>query len=110
MVTNDYHTRRARWIFNQVLGELTPQVSLVSIPCDEFPADRWWQYPAGAKAVVSEYLKLAFYVFRYGSGVYWVLAGTASVAGGWWWRRIRAARDGVVNACQNSPAKDRPKP
>ena len=60
VVTNDYHTRRTRWIFAVVLGDRARQVSFVSSPTESFRADNWWESEAGFVAIVGEYLKLAF--------------------------------------------------
>jgi uncharacterized SAM-binding protein YcdF (DUF218 family) len=72
VVTSGYHTRRARWVFRSVLGRTAERVSFVSAPWDDFPRERWWRDPSGASAVLGEYLKLAFYVCYYGSGLYWL--------------------------------------
>jgi len=71
VVTNDYHSRRSRWIFALVLGDRASAVAFVSAPTDEFDMDRWWQNPWGFMAVGAEYLKLAFYAVRYGYVVPW---------------------------------------
>lgn len=65
VVTNHYHTRRARWIFSQVLGEQMAQVAFVSAPTEEFQRDTWWQSDRGFSAIVGENLKFGFYLFRY---------------------------------------------
>jgi uncharacterized SAM-binding protein YcdF (DUF218 family) len=72
VVTSGYHTRRARWVFRRVLGVTAEQVTFVSAPWDDFPKECWWCDPSGVSAVLGEYLKLAFYVFYYGSGLYWL--------------------------------------
>jgi len=59
VVTNNYHTRRARWIFARVLKDRTGQVSFVSAPTEGFRPDNWWRVQEGFLAIVSEYLKLA---------------------------------------------------
>ncbi len=74
VVTNDYHTRRSRWIFAGVFGNRADQITFVSAPTDVFPLDRWWQYEEGFTAIITEYAKLAFYIVRYGRFVYWLAA------------------------------------
>lgn len=64
--TNEWHTRRTRWIFAQVLGDRIGQVSFFSIPTEEFHIETWWRSEDGFRTVVGENLKLAFYVLRYG--------------------------------------------
>lgn len=66
IVTSNYHTRRARWVFAQVLGERSHQISFVSAPAYDFRTDEWWHIDKGVRAVVAEYLKLAFYLVHYG--------------------------------------------
>jgi uncharacterized SAM-binding protein YcdF (DUF218 family) len=82
VVTNDYHTRRSRWIFGRVLGPRAAQLSFVSAPSDGFRGDYWWQDEAGFVTILTEYLKLAFYVVYYGYVGDWLAAcgGLALVA------------------------------
>ena len=91
VVTNDCHTRRSRWVFARVLGDRAGQVSFVSAPTDEFSMDCWWQDEAGFVTIVSEYLKLAFYLVCYGHFGSWLAAcgGLALVAS---WIPTTAAR------------------
>jgi uncharacterized SAM-binding protein YcdF (DUF218 family) len=74
VVTNEYHTRRARWIFARALSNRAEQISFVSAPSDEFSMDCWWQDEEGFVTILTEYLKLVFYVVRYGYLVYWLAA------------------------------------
>jgi uncharacterized SAM-binding protein YcdF (DUF218 family) len=66
VVTSGYHTRRARWIFSQVLGPRQDCVSFVSAPADWATPDTWWQAGSGRETIFWEYAKMAFYVLRYG--------------------------------------------
>jgi uncharacterized SAM-binding protein YcdF (DUF218 family) len=43
IVTDDFHTRRARWIFHRILGPRREQVQFVAAPADGLAADNWWQ-------------------------------------------------------------------
>ena len=70
IVTNHYHTRRARWIFSRVLPS-TVTFSMVSVPADSFELREWWKTENGWITIASEYFKLAFYDLRY--GYYWIL-------------------------------------
>ena len=81
VVTSDVHTRRSRWVFARAPGPRAAQVSFVSALDDDFRRDCWWQDEAGL-VVMSEYLKLAFYVVYYGYVGYWLAAcvGLALVA------------------------------
>lgn len=90
--TNEWHTRRTRWIFAQVLGDQIRQVSFFSIPTEEFHRETWSRSEDGFRTVVGENLKFVFYVLRYGRlryavGILLVLLGIAIV----WERRRRAA-------------------
>jgi uncharacterized SAM-binding protein YcdF (DUF218 family) len=66
VVTSGYHTRRARWIFSQVLGPRQNCVSFVSAPADWAQPDTWWQAGSGRETILWEYAKMAFYLLRYG--------------------------------------------
>jgi len=74
IVTNDYHTRRSRWVFARALGERSDRIAMVSAPNDQFELDAWWRNEAGFMTVGSEYLKLAFYVVCYGNVIGWLAA------------------------------------
>lgn len=89
IVTSDYHTRRARWIVRQHIGNSADQLLIVSAPNGEFDFSNWWQTESGFLMVINEYVKLAAYFFVYGT-VWWWLAGliTAIVL----WRVIRRIR------------------
>lgn len=87
VVTSDYHSRRSRWIFARTLADRAEQVTFVSAPTDEFRMDCWWQDEGGFVTILSEYLKLAFYVVRYGHFSSWLAACLALVLVGHWIRR-----------------------
>jgi uncharacterized SAM-binding protein YcdF (DUF218 family) len=70
IVTNHYHTRRARWIFTRVLPS-SVTVSMISVPTDGFELREWWKNENSWLTVASEYLKLVFYDLRY--GYYWIV-------------------------------------
>jgi len=89
VVTDGYHTRRARWTAARLLGEQARQISLVSAPTDEFCMDAWWQTDVGCLRVVGEYLRLAYYALRYGSLAYWMAGGAGLVATVLIYRRVR---------------------
>lgn len=73
IITNDYHTRRARWVATRVLDDRLDQVSFVSAPMEEFRPDNWWQSDFGFLTIVGEYLKFAYYIARYGTFLYWAV-------------------------------------
>ncbi len=89
VVTNAYHTRRARWIFQRVLGGRARQIAMVSVPRDNHPLETWWQNETGFAAITGEYLKWWFYILRYSYIVY----EAAAVALLWFaWRVYRRKR------------------
>jgi uncharacterized SAM-binding protein YcdF (DUF218 family) len=65
VVTSNYHTRRARWIFRRVLGPRASQVSFISTAVDEPRGENWWKDPEGFVMIAGENAKLAFYLLRY---------------------------------------------
>ena len=87
VVTSDYHTRRSRWAFARALGEQADQLSFFSAPTDALQTDHWWRDEAAFVAITSEYLKLAFYVVRYGYLGYWLPACGGLVLVAAWIRR-----------------------
>ncbi len=95
IVTNNFHTRRSRWVFRKVMGQYFKRIKFVSAPTDGYGPEDWWEKKRGTSVYVSEYLKLAFYFVRYGAGLYWLAACTlllimARIA----MRRVNRARAG----------------
>ena len=101
VVTNDFHTRRSRWIFARVLADRAGHVSFVSAPTDEFPMDGWWRSQLGFAAIAAEYPKLVFYAARYGYLGWWLAAcGTLALVAGWI-RRRRLERGRPARNCRS---------
>lgn len=65
VATNDFHTRRARWVVRNALGDRASQASMISAPTETFALEEWWRSQAGFRFVVNEYLKLTAYVVLY---------------------------------------------
>ena len=86
LVTNGYHTRRARWIFTEVLGSQAAMILPISVPTDEFEEDSWWRSERGFAAVAGEGMKLGFYHLRYGKLGYLAVAAALLWLG---WRAFR---------------------
>lgn len=60
-----YHMRRAKWAYEQVLGDQV-QVQMSPVPFDQSPFRReWWTHRRSLKRVIEEYVKLAYYCARY---------------------------------------------
>jgi uncharacterized SAM-binding protein YcdF (DUF218 family) len=101
IVTSNYHTRRSRWVFRRVLGARAERLRFVSVPTDNFAANCWWQSSEGFSVYTTEYLKLAFYLFWYGTAGWWLGAMLVVVAAIWVWRR--AARSKAAQSSAKSP-------
>jgi uncharacterized SAM-binding protein YcdF (DUF218 family) len=86
-VTHFHHTRRARWVFRQVLGSEAARVTFVSAPSDDFSSANWWRTKAGLQSVSSEYLKFAFYLLRYGDWRVWSIIACIAA-----WPAVRIVR------------------
>lgn len=66
VVTSGFHSRRARWVFRQVLHEEPVRVAVVEAESPDFTAANWWQSENGWVALFNEYVKFAYYWFHYG--------------------------------------------
>lgn len=55
LVTSNYHTRRAAWLFRHVNPWLA--INVVPAPDPFFSPDNWWQSRAGKKTFLLEWLK-----------------------------------------------------
>ncbi len=65
VVTDPYHSRRARWIYQKVLGE-DIHVIMAPVPRNRTGfAKYWWTDAKSRQLVWQEYVKLVFYYFRY---------------------------------------------
>ena len=81
VVTNEFHTRRARWTFDRVLGSRAGRSRSSRSPSDDFRTDAWWRDEIGFSIIFGEFLKLGFYSFRYGHLGH-ATAGLGRAAGG----------------------------
>jgi uncharacterized SAM-binding protein YcdF (DUF218 family) len=65
IVSSPYHLRRARWIFNKMLGDrVTFQFAPVPFEVGRHKR-RWWTDEKTLKAVIIEYLTIPFYYVQY---------------------------------------------
>jgi uncharacterized SAM-binding protein YcdF (DUF218 family) len=62
VLTNSYHTRRARWIFQRVVAQRAAALHFLSAPSDGYDETNWWQSEAGFVTYLDEYLKFGFYL------------------------------------------------
>lgn len=65
VVTNAFHTRRARMVFRRKLGEDAERVSFVGVPREGITDDSWWRTAHGCVVYLTEYPKLVYYWIRY---------------------------------------------
>jgi uncharacterized SAM-binding protein YcdF (DUF218 family) len=65
IVTDYYHTRRARWIYQKVLGD-DIRVLMAPVPFSQAGySSRWWESAVTRKMVRNEWVKYIFYLLRY---------------------------------------------
>jgi uncharacterized SAM-binding protein YcdF (DUF218 family) len=64
VVTNGFHTRRARMLFRHELGGYMDRLFFVAAPMDEFDSDNWWRHEGGVSCYATEYFKLVYYGLR----------------------------------------------
>jgi len=87
IVTNAFHTRRTRWTVRRRLPQHAERITVISAPNPGFEAATWWRSDKGFILVTSEYLKLAYYWFAYGNGVYWITSVAVVGMGLLTWKR-----------------------
>ncbi len=65
IVTDAYHTRRARATYAEVRPDSAIALTFVAAT-DAFSYSGWWQREPGRGTILSEYVKTAYYFLRYG--------------------------------------------
>jgi uncharacterized SAM-binding protein YcdF (DUF218 family) len=65
VVTNPYHTRRARWIFRRVLRDTGVRILMAPSKSWAFSEENWWRNERGMITYVNEYIKFLWYLWRY---------------------------------------------
>ena len=65
VVTDVFHSRRARWIFCQRLNPLGIHVTVDAVPVREYSLTNWWRDERGIVAFQNEVLKYAYYRLKY---------------------------------------------
>ena len=67
VVTSAYHSRRAWWIFHRVFSDSGIVLGIeTSEPGNQSPNPAiWWLRPRGWRDVAGEYIKLAYYFWKY---------------------------------------------
>lgn len=102
VVTNAFHTRRARFIFRRVLGAEADRLRFVAAPNPGFADHDWWKHRNGASTVLSENLKMGFYLVRYSSVREWMCV--ALLIGVAWIMRRRQRTHGLLVKRPSRPA------
>ena len=67
VVTDDWHSRRAQLVFNQVFGGSPVAYAFSPAHGPRFDAGAWWLDETSALLVVSEYLKIVAYLSGIGA-------------------------------------------
>jgi len=65
VVTSWYHTSRAGWIFDKVFADQEFIVKMSPAPTPGVQPEHWWQNERSFLYVFEEYLKWAYYLYRY---------------------------------------------
>jgi len=72
VVSDPYHMRRAKWTYQIVFGkEFT--ILMAPVPFDQTPyRQEWWKDAETRHFVMEEYLKILYYLLRYGLSIQWL--------------------------------------
>lgn len=62
VVSDPYHMRRLSWAWGRVFAGSGLKFRLVATSPDWWKPDRWWLDEKGAQAVITEYIKLVYYL------------------------------------------------
>lgn len=65
IVTDIFHTRRARWILNRKLNETGVELRMMATPLLYYDSSNWWQDEDGLIDFQNEIIKFAVYRWRY---------------------------------------------
>lgn len=60
VVTSDFHTRRARFLFSRACSKNSGNLIFIAAPADDFDASNWWHCESGLISYLDEYLKLGW--------------------------------------------------
>jgi uncharacterized SAM-binding protein YcdF (DUF218 family) len=61
IVTDIFHTRRARWVFRRELKGTGIEIHMAGIPTEDYNATNWWQSEEGVIAFQNEIAKYLYY-------------------------------------------------
>ena len=65
IVSDAFHTRRARWTFRKVMSNDNVDFRCIGTPFSKYTVDQWWRSEYGLIQVVVEYLKFIHYRVKY---------------------------------------------
>lgn len=65
IVTDLFHTRRARWIFRRELRDTPVKIYIVPVKPVRYTINNWWQHEEGLIQFQNEAVKSIFYWFKY---------------------------------------------
>jgi uncharacterized SAM-binding protein YcdF (DUF218 family) len=63
IVTDEFHTRRARYAFEKIFDDSGIEVEVAGAPNEVFSDDDWWQSDSGISCYVLETIKFPVYFF-----------------------------------------------
>ena len=65
IVTDIFHTRRARWVFGKELAGAGLEIHLCGVPTLDYGLDDWWRHEEGVIAFQNEMAKYLYYRLTY---------------------------------------------
>jgi uncharacterized SAM-binding protein YcdF (DUF218 family) len=65
IVTDVFHTRRARWVFQKELADTRLELHFSGEPTLQYGLDDWWQHEEGVIAFQNEIAKYIYYRLKY---------------------------------------------
>lgn len=65
VVTDAFHTRRARWIFSRVDAGLNVEFRVIAAPPHDYAIDQWWRSEVGLIDFQNEVIKYLYYRWEY---------------------------------------------
>ena len=61
IVTDVFHTRRARWVFQKELKGTGVEIHIAGVPTEEYDGTNWWRHEEGVIAFQNEIVKYLYY-------------------------------------------------
>ena len=76
VISDPPHLLRVRYAWNKVLGNSGIRSTLVSGELSNWNAKRWWENDLSRRYVISEYLKLGYFIYEYHMGSRFTVHGS----------------------------------